>query len=264
MRDFAGKTVWITGASSGIGEALAYALARKGARLILSARQQTELERVRAACLNPDQHQVLRVDLEAYEGLEKLADEVWESCGPIDCLVNNAGLSQRYLGIESSLALDERIMKVNFFGTTALTRPVLRKMLARGSGQIAVLSSVLGLYGIQTRTAYSASKHALRGYFNSLRNELVASPITISLIYPGYVRSKVSENALAADGAPYGKVDEGHKRAMSPADCAAQIVRALERDKAETIIAGPKEYLGVILSRYSPALFRHLSARMQV
>lgn len=264
MTEFAGKIVWITGASSGIGEALAYELARKGAHLILSARNEKELRRVQNSCHEPDNHQVVPVDLERYASLESLGEETWATFGPIDVLINNAGLSQRYLAVDSSLALDERIMNVNFFGTTALTRPILKKMLARGAGHITVVSSVLGLYGVQTRTAYCASKHALRGYFSSLRNELANTSIRISLIYPGYVKTQVSQNALQADGSSYGKTDEGHKNGLTPEACARAIVRAMEKDKNDAVIAGPKEWMGVLLSRWAPGLFRIVSSRMKV
>ncbi len=264
MTDLAGKVVWLTGASSGIGEALAYELAKKGAHLILSARNEKELLRVQSSCAWPERHHILPLDLEHYHALEDIAVRTWEQFGAIDVLINNAGLSQRYLGVDSSLALDERIMKVNFFGTTALSRPLLKRMLARGSGHIVVISSVLGLYGIQTRTAYSASKHALRGYFNSLRNELRRTSLKVSLIYPGYITTKVSQNALNADGSAYGKVDKGHASGLSAEACAMGIVQAIEKDRSETVIAGPKEYLGVLLSRWTPSLFRMLSARAQV
>ena len=259
MKPLANKTVWITGASSGIGEALAYDLARQGARLILTARNEKELHRVRAACHAPDLHAVVPLDLGDYHQLEARAEEVWDTRGPIDVLVNNAGVSQRYLGLESSLELDEKIMNVNFFGTTALTRPIARRMVARGAGHLAVVSSVLGLYGIQTRTAYAASKHALRGYFDSLRSELAHTPVKVTVIYPGYITTRVSENALNAQGQPHGRVDEGHSHGISAEACARRIVAALEADESEVIIAGAKEWAGVLLSRYLPGLFRRLS-----
>ncbi|RYZ49598.1 MAG: SDR family NAD(P)-dependent oxidoreductase, partial [Proteobacteria bacterium] len=132
MRELSGKLIWLTGASSGIGEALAYELAKKGAKLILSARNTSELNRVRSSCTAPETHHVVPLDLEQYLGLEGLANEIWAHHGKIDMLINNAGVSQRYLALESSIGLDEKIMAVNFFGTVALTRPLLRKMVARG------------------------------------------------------------------------------------------------------------------------------------
>jgi len=264
MQGISGKTVWLTGASSGIGEALAYELALKGAKLILSARNEGELMRVRRGCMSPEIHHVVRLDLEQYHQLEVLSEEVWEKYGPIDVLVNNAGVSQRYLALESSLSLDEKIMAVNYFGSVALTRPVLKHMAKRDIGHIVTVSSVLGLYGVQTRTAYAASKHALRGYFNSLRNELVHTSLKITNIYPGYVKTNVSQNALTADGSRHGKTDEGHKAGLSPTSCAKRIVLAIERDEAEVVIAKGREFFGVYLSRFMPRLFRFVSARSTV
>lgn len=264
MRDLNGKRIWLTGASSGIGEALAYELAAKGAKLILSARNIPELNRVRLACRSPDDHHIVPLDLERYKALETIANEVWSSHGAIDVLINNAGISQRYLALESSMVLDEKIMTVNVFGTLALTRPLLKRMTARNIGHIVTVSSVLGLYGVQTRTTYAASKHALRGYFNSLRNELFATNLKVTNIYPGYVTTNVSQNALTADGKPYGKMDEGHSKGLSPVDCAKRIVRAIERDEAEVVVAKGKEFFAVFLARYFPALFRYVSARSQV
>lgn len=264
MTDLAGKTVWVTGASSGIGEALAYALAEKGCKLLLSARNEQELRRVQSACRSPDSHQVVPLDLSVYASLEEVSERIWEQFGPIDVLINNAGVSQRYTALEGSLSLDEKIMDTNFFGTVALTRPLVKRMASRKLGHVVVISSVLGLYGVQTRTAYAASKHALRGYFNSLRNELIGTGVVITNIYPGYVMTNVSRNALMPDGGAYNKVDAGHASGIRPDDCARSIIRAIEGDKAEVVIAKGKEWLGVFLTRFAPSLFRYLSARSSV
>ena len=264
MNDFAHKTIWITGASSGIGEALAYELAKRGAKLILSARSEQELSRVQAHCVSSDKHHIVPLDLEAYKGLEDIATHTWNSFGPIDILINNAGLSQRYLGLEGRLELDEKIMHTNFFGTVALTRPTLRLMLERNQGHIVVVSSVLGLFGIQSRTAYSASKHALRGYFESLRHEVFRSALKITMIYPGYVRTKASNNALTSEKKPHNKLDNSHAKAMSSAACAKKIADAVKRQKSVLVFGGSREILGVYLSRFTPALFRYLAPRIDL
>ena len=263
MQNLENKTIWITGASSGIGEALAIELSHKGAKLILTSRNKTELKRVRSICKSPEKHIVLPMDLEKYHDVEKQVEEGLRIHGPIDVLINNAGLSQRYLGVESTLALDEKIMNVNFFGSIAFTRPILKDMVKNKSGFIAVVSSVLGLYGVQSRTAYSASKHALRGYFESLRNELFETGVKILMIYPGYITTQVSVNALSADGGTYGKVDPGHQHGITAKDCAESIVKAIEKENSEIVIAGPKEGLGVVLNRYAPSVLRWLAPRMK-
>ncbi|MCL9685059.1 SDR family oxidoreductase [Legionella maioricensis] len=262
--DLENKTVWITGASSGIGEALAYEMAKTGAKVILSSRRETELDRVRSACLFPEKHVVFALDLELYQELEGKADEVWSQHGPIDFLINCAGLSQRYRVADSSFELDKKIMDINFLGTIALTRPLLKKMLHRNSGQIAVISSMLGLYGMQTRSAYSASKHALKGYFESLRNEVFKTEIGITLIYPGYINTHITHNALVADGTHFGRIDEVHATGISATKCAQKIVQALKKKKEVVVIAGFKERFGAFMARFFPALFRYLSPRFQV
>ncbi len=264
MINLENKRVWITGASSGIGEALAYEMAKAGASVILSARTEKELERVRATCNAPERHVVIPLDLEHYFELEEKANSVWEQQGPIDILIHCGGISQRYLVAESRLELDKKIIDINFFGAVALTRPVLQKMLQRNSGHIAVVSSMLGLYGIQTRSAYSASKHALRGYFESLRNELFKTELGITLIYPGYVNTHITYNALLADGTSFGQIDKEHAHGISPEHCAQKIVHAIQRKKAVVVIAGAKERFGAFLARFFPALFRRLSPRFEV
>ncbi|MFJ1268685.1 SDR family NAD(P)-dependent oxidoreductase [Legionella lytica] len=258
------KAVWITGASSGIGEALAYELASSGARLILSARNQAELERVKNLCNNPERHSVVPLDLEQHHELETQALHVWDEYGPIDLLIHNGGISQRYLVADSVFALDKKIMDVNFFGAIALTRPILKNMLQRGSGHIAIVSSMLGLYGIQTRSAYSASKHALRGYFESLRNELADTQLKITLIYPGFINTNITQNSLLANGTSFGKKDKSHEHGIKPAVCARKIAHALYHEKPTVVIAGPKERFGAILARYCPLLFRYISPKFEV
>lgn len=264
MRNLENKTVWITGASSGIGEALAYEMAKIGAKVILSSRREIELERVRAACFFPEKHVVIALDLEQYQELEDKVNGIWDEHGPIDLLINCAGLSQRYLVADSSLKLDKKIMDINFFGAIALTRPLLKKMLQRNSGQIAVISSMLGLYGMQTRSAYSASKHALKGYFESLRNEIFKTKLGITLIYPGYINTHITHNALVANGTHFGRIDEVHANGISAPKCAKKIVEALEKKKEVVVIAGFKERFGAFMALYFPALFRYLSPRFQV
>ncbi|CAM4503858.1 MAG: Putative oxidoreductase SadH [Legionella sp.] len=258
------KTVWITGASSGIGEALAYELASSGARLILSARNKAELERVKNSCENPEKHIIVPLNLEHHQELEKQAFTVWEEYGPIDLLINNGGISQRYLVADSAFALDKKIMDVNFFGAIALTRPIVKKMQQRGSGHIAVVSSMLGLYGIQTRSAYSASKHALRGYFESLRNELADTKLIITLIYPGFINTNITQNSLLGSGEPFGKKDKSHESGIKPAVCARKIVHAINHEKPVVVIAGLKERFGGILARFCPILFRYISPKFEV
>ena len=160
--DFAGQVVWITGASSGIGEALARGFAQAGARLVLSSRREIELERVRRTCARPDEHLVLPLDLACTDAFAAATATVLARCGAIDVLVNNAGVAQRALAGEATLAVERALMDVNYFGPVALTKAVLPAMRARRRGHVVVVGSVLGHFGFPGNSTYSAAKHALR------------------------------------------------------------------------------------------------------
>lgn len=260
---FEGKTVWITGASSGIGEALAYAMATRGARLILSARRAARLQDVQAACAHPDRHLVLPLDLAETAALEAAARQALDAAGSIDVLINNGGVSQRARAVDTGLAVDRRIMDVNYFGAVALTKAVLPSMLARGAGHLVVITSVVGKFGSPLRSAYSASKHALHGFFDALRAEVHEEGIRVTLVCPGFVRTSVSVNALTGDGTPQGTMDAGQQRGLSVEVGAAKIVRAIEREKEEVCFGGT-EALAVYLKRFWPGLFSRIIRRARV
>ncbi len=260
---FEGKIVWITGASSGIGEALAYALATRGARLILSARRAARLREVQAACAHPDRHVVLSLDLADAASLEAAARQALDAAGPIDVLINNGGVSQRALALDTELAVDRRIMDVNYFGAVALTKAVLPSMLARGAGHLVVVTSVVGKFGSPWRSAYSASKHALHGFFDALRAEVHQAGLRVTLVCPGFVRTDVSLHALTGDGTPQGTMDAGQQRGLAVEVCAARIVRAIEREKDEVYFGG-KEAMAVYLKRFWPGLFNRIIRRAKV
>ena len=253
---FQGKVVWITGASSGIGEALAVAWSREGARVILSARSEAELERVRALCDEPSRHVVRPLDVTDMEAIRRAAADV----GPVDILVPSAGVSQRSLAAETDLATDRAIMEINYFGTIALTKAVLPSMLERGAGHLVPISSVIGYVGIPLRSAYAASKHALHGFFNALRAETQGQGIRVTVVCPGYIRTKVSENALRGDGTAYGKLDETHAKAMRPEDAAPVILRGVAAGRREVHVGG-KEIWAIPLQRHFPRLVARLTRR---
>lgn len=259
---FSGKVVWITGASSGIGEALCYALAREGARLVLSSRRREDLERVRSACAHPETHRCIPLDLADSRDFPALAAEVEHSFGPIDLLINNGGISQRALAAEADLAVERALMEVNYFGTIALTKVVLPAMLARRRGHIAVVSSVMGYVGTPGRSTYSASKHALHGYFDSLRAEVWREGVQVTLVCPGYVKTKVSDNAVDARGRKHGQMDPTHQRGISAERCADAIVRGLTRGREEIHVGG-FEVAAIYLKRFAPWLFSRIVRRMK-
>lgn len=258
---FSGKVVWITGASSGIGEALCYALAREGARLVLSSRRREDLERVRLACAQPDAHRCVPLDLAESRDFPALAAEVERTCGPVDLLINNGGVSQRALAAKADLAVERALMEVNYFGTIALTKAVLPAMLARRRGHIAVVSSVMGYVGTPGRSTYAASKHALHGYFDSLRAEVWRDGVKVTLICPGYVKTKVSANAVGAHGEKHGQTDATHQRGISAERCADAIVRGLARGREEIHVGG-FEVAAIYLKRFAPWLFSRIVRRM--
>jgi dehydrogenase/reductase SDR family member 7B len=262
---FLNKRVWITGASSGIGEALAYAFAEHGAHLILSARNETELQRVAAAALQAGAGSVLvrRLDLGQHAEIPEIVREVLEQVGKVDILVNNGGVSQRSLAVETALEVDKKLMDVNYFGTVALTKAVLPNMLTHQLGHIVTITSLTGKFGTAYRSSYAASKHALHGFFDSLRAELGDTPIKVTLICPGFVRTNVSVNALTGTGAQLGTMDEATDKGMPPERLAQKILRAIESGKEESYFGG-KEVLGVYLKRFFPAYFSKMLKKAKV
>lgn len=257
-----GKTIWLTGASSGIGEALAYALSEKDAKLVLSSRNREALENVKQKCRGMKEDIfVLPLDLSDLDSLPEKAREAEKIFGSIDALVNNGGVSQRAYAKNTDFSVDEALMKTNYFGTIALTKSVLPAMLTRRSGMLVVVSSVMGKFGAPLRSGYAASKHALQGYFDSLRAEVHDSNVKVLIVCPGYVRTNVSLNALKGDGRAHGKMDDGQKKGWSPEACAKSIVSAMEKEKRE-IYPGGIEIAGVYLNRFFPGLFSKIVRKL--
>ena len=253
MERFSGKVIWITGASSGIGEALAAAFAREGATLVLSSRRATELERVRSGLARPSEHFCLPLDLAQSGSFPAAAAQVVEKFGRVDILVNNGGVSQRALAAEMPLEVERAMMEVNYFGAVALTKAVLPRMLARGEGHVVVISSVMGYVGVPGRSTYAASKHALHGYFDTLRAEVWRSGVKVTLICPGYVKTKVSENALGARGEKHGVTDATHVRGITAERCAEETLRAIARGKEEISVGGAETW-AITLKRFLPGV----------
>ena len=260
---FSQKVVWITGASSGIGEHLAYAFAGHSARLILSSRNEQELKRVQKNLPEGTNSLILPMDVTEFDSIPALVQQVLGRFGRIDILVNNAGISQRSTVKETLFEVDEKIMKVNFLGTVALTKAVLPGMLERQEGQIVVISSVMGKVGTPRRSAYAASKHALHGWFDCLRAELHDEGVRVTIICPGYVHTNVTVNALTADGSPNRKMAESTRNGLSPGLFAEKALRAIAREREEELIGG-KEILGVYIKRFFPRLFSRIARGLKV
>lgn len=258
MSELKNKIVWITGASSGIGEATAYAMAKEGSKLVLSARRKDELEKVKQNCGLPDGDVlVLPLDIEDLEQINVATQTVLAKFSKIDVLFNNAGISQRGDVLTTSMEVYQRIININLLGVIALTKAVLPYMINQNSGHIVVTSSVSGKLGTPLRSGYSASKHALHGFFDSLRAEVFRNNIQVTLVCPGYINTDISFNALSSDGTKHGKMDSNQQNGV-PADiCAQKIVAGIRNNKSEIYIGG-KEVLGVYLKRFFPKILEKI------
>ena len=259
---FAEQVIWITGASSGIGEGLALALAAQGARLVLSSRRADELERVRLACAQPERHLVLPLDLTQGDSFAAAVAQVQVRFGRIDVLINNGGVSQRALAAEATAASERWLMEVDYFGPVALTKAVLPVMRTQRSGRIVVISSVMGYIGTPGRSTYAAAKHALHGYFDSLRAELWRENIRVLLVCPGYVKTAVSANALEATGEKHNRTDATHEKGIPVERCVRAILRGMARNREEIAVGGP-EIAAIWLKRWLPWLVSRVVRRMK-
>lgn len=262
-RPFSGKSVWITGASSGIGEALARAFAEEGAVLVLSARRREELSRVAARCLGAKAVHVVPLDLTDGPSIEDAVRTVLSLLPGVDIMIHNGGISQRARAIETPLSADRRIMETNFFGAVALTKALLPSMVARRTGRFVVITSLVGHFGTPLRSTYAASKHALHGFFESLRAEHHADGVRVTLVAPGFVRTEVSRNAVGKNGARQGTMDDATEAGLSAEECARRIVSGVARGKDDFLVGG-RETVGVYVKRLSPALFGRLIRRAKV
>jgi len=251
MTDLSDKVVWVTGASSGIGEALAQRAAARGAKVILSSRRAAELERVRRTLPRPQDAAVLPADLAYLDDADALATQAASFFGPIDILANNAGISQRTSTLDTGLPAYRQLMEVDFFAPIALTKALLPGWVERRSGHVVVVSSVFGHIAMARRTGYAAAKHALHGWYDCARIELEPQGVRFTLACPGFVRTKVSVNALGPGGLPYGKSDTDIDAGMEPGVCAEKIWRAVESNRDEVLIAG-KERIAVYFKRFLP------------
>ncbi len=257
------KVIWITGASSGIGRALAIAASHAGAKVILSSRRRDELEAVRLECHNPESHLALPLDLTENTNLEKMAEEVIKNFGQIDILVNNGGITQRSNVNDTDMEVVRKIMETNYFGSVAMTKAALPFMLEKGSGKIVFISSLTGKFGTPLRSIYASSKHAILGFADALRAEVYQTGIRVMAVLPGFVQTNASLNALTGDGTRHAVMDKTTAKGMTADKCAAGIIRALETGKEEVIISG-KEKIMVYLKRYFPNLFSKLIRRIKV
>lgn len=261
MNTFQDRRVWITGASSGIGEALALAFHSAGARLILSARREDELKRVQGLCDGEPATRVLPIDMSRAEELAAKARVALAIFDGIDILVLNAGISQRALARDSDDRVYRRLMEVNFFGPEELTRAVLPSMLQAKNGHFVVISSIAGKFGVPLRSGYSASKFALYGFFEALRAEEAGNGIRVTMVCPGFIHTNVSVSALKGDGSQHSRMDPEVAAGMPAEECARQILRAVAQGREDVCIGAVREKGMVYLKRFFPGLLARMIAR---
>ena len=257
-------TIWITGASSGLGEALAIAFAKKGARIILSGRDNEKLVAVRNRCKKSAKHLIVPFDISDAEQTKEAYDSAIAQTGKIDWLINNAGISQRSLIMETDEAVERKIMEIDYFAQTRLTRLVLPDMITQGGGKIVMISSIAGLLGTQYRGAYGAAKAAIHLWANSLRAELYDQGIEVATVFPGFIKTNVSINALTGDGSAQGTMDEATNNGLSATTFAKQVVKALSKSEEYIIVGGRQEKLATRINRVSPAKLYKLIRQSQV
>lgn len=253
--NFKHKTVWIIGASSGIGKALSIDFAKQKAKLVLSSRNINALEELKKKCLEyTAECYVIPIDLEKNTDYKNKTEEVIQKCKSIDYLIVNGGVSQRSLIAETPLELDRKIMEINYFGNIAISKSVLPQMISQKAGHIIIVSSIVGKFGFPLRSAYSASKHALHGFYETLRAEHKNDNIKVSIVIPGRVKTNISLNALKKDGSQHQILDHGQAEGISSEVCSRKIIKAIQKNKKETLIGG-KEIFMVYIRTFLPFLF---------
>lgn len=257
------KIIWITGASSGIGEALAYELSKQGRTLILSARRKDALETVKANCTLPEKITILPLDLSNFNSLPDLTKQAIAIHGKIDVLINNGGISQRSLIAETKFEVFEKMIDVNYLGTLQLTKSLLPHFIAEKAGHFVTVTSLMGKFGSPYRSGYCGAKHALHGFFDVLRMEHEKDNIDVTLICPGFIQTNVAKNALTADGSAQEKQDQATANGLRVATCAKRIIRAMEKKKFEAYVGGT-EIAGAYLKRFFPRLLHKVVLRSAV
>ena len=259
------KTVWITGASSGIGRAAANRWAQLGARVILSSRKEEALQEV-ANQWTEEQRSlslILPLDLSQAEQLPDKVAAALQWAGTIDVMVHCGGISQRSTVLETDLSVDRRVMEVDYFGTLALTKALLPHFVERQAGQFVVVTSLMGLFSSPLRSGYCGAKHALHGFFESLRAEHHDDGIGVTMVCPGFIHTNISMNAVVGDGSQQGTMDAKTGAGLTPEVCAVRMVRAVERRMPQVLI-GRFEIVGAYLKRFAPGLMRRIVRKAAV
>jgi len=249
------RLVLITGASSGIGRAIVGELAKEGAKLILADRNVEQLVELKEECLKLTSFcETIQFDLSVAEEVTTAAQTILEKYGPVYLLINNGGISMRSLAVETPIEIDRKIMEIDFFSYIILTKALLPAMIEKGEGCIAATSSLSGKFGFHQRSSYAAAKHAIQGYFETLRMELKEQGVSVTIAYPGSINTNISVNAIEKDGKPHGVMDPAQAKGMSAENCAKHYLNAIRKGKPEVMIGG-KEIIMYHLKRFFPRIF---------
>lgn len=263
MSKIAGKTIWITGASSGIGKSLALALSSRNCNLILSARNAGALQEVKSLCGNGDNIAVLPLDLKDHEGMNEVVNKAVSHFGKVDILVNNAGISQRSLIKDTDFSVYKKLIDIDYLGTVALSKEILPHFIQNQNGHYVTVTSLMGKFGSPYRSGYCGAKHALHGFFDVMRMEHEKDGINVTLVCPGFVQTNVAKNALTADGSPQEQDDVATQNGVTPEYAAQKMIAAFEKNKFEVYIGG-KEIKGIYLKRFFPKLLHKVVLKSQV
>ena len=263
MSKIAGKTIWITGASSGIGKSLALALSSRNCNLILSARNAGALQEVKSLCGNGDKIAVLPMDLNDHEGMNEVVDNAISLFGKVDILINNAGISQRSLIKDTDFSVYKKLIDIDYLGTVALSKAILPHFIQNQNGHYITVTSLMGKFGSPYRSGYCGAKHALHGFFDVMRMEHEKDGINVTLVCPGFVQTNVAKNALTADGSPQEQDDVATQNGVTPEYAALKMIAAIEKDNFEVYIGG-KEIKGIYLKRFFPKLLHKVVLKSQV
>ena len=260
MTDFKDRRVLITGASSGIGAAIAVEFARKGAELYLAARTVSKLEDVQKKCAGlGSKTEIFSVDMASTESVDAFADEIERRGVLLDVIVLNAGISQRALTFDTDFEVDRKIMETNFFGPVYLTKKLAPQIRGERKVSLAVTTSISGLFGFPLRSAYCASKHALFGFFESL--ELENPNVRVTFLIPGRINTPISRSALSGDGSAHASMDAGQANGMDVDKCAKVAVKAIARGCHRKLI-GRGELVMVYIKKWCPWLFFKIAGRI--
>ncbi|MGY0392586.1 SDR family oxidoreductase [Bizionia sp. KMM 8389] len=258
--NFKSKTIWITGASSGIGKALVELLAKQDCNLIISSRQLKDLELIKKSCPKPENIACLAFNLADYEEMDDLVRQAYNFFNHIDILINNGGISQRSLIKDTSISVVKKLIEIDYLGPVALSKALLPYFIKQQSGHFVTVTSLMGKFASPYRSGYCGAKHALHGYFDALRLEHETDGVLVTLVCPGFVNTNIGRNALTGDGSLQHSQDDATEKGLPVSVFAKRMLKAIYKKKFEVYI-GKKEILGVYLKRYFPKFLHWFTLR---